>query len=100
MTRSGNIMHPELDKLFGPKREETKLENGNWKITVTPPNWSGFSGNSIELNPDQYHRYKQWRDQKGMIQDLFPELSAAQREILQSGIGPDEWGRLRGEEDT
>ena len=39
---------------FGPKREETKLPEGGWRITVTPPTWSGFKGSSIDLTADQY----------------------------------------------
>lgn len=83
---------------FGPKREFEMLPNGNWKVTVTPPSWSGFSASSLELTPDQYRRVGLW-NRGALIQDALPDLTAAQREILKTGIGPAEWDAAFKEEE-
>lgn len=81
------------DKMgLGPKRVVEDLPNGNHKITVTPPSWSAFKGSrSIEMTPEQYRSYQKWRSGFGPIQDHMPWLSAGQREVLMTGIGPEEW---------
>lgn len=82
-----------LEKLgmSGPTRAEEQLPNGNTRVTVTPPEWSGFSPSTIELTPNQFRRYQIWRAGLKMIQEALPELTADQREILMTGIGPREW---------
>lgn len=77
--------------LFGPKRKATKQEDGTFLVTVTPPSCTGFSPSSIILTADQYRRYLAWLEGDGLIQTQLPELTAAQREILMSGIGPEEF---------
>lgn len=42
-----------------------------------------------------YQRYKEGR----LIQDAFPTLQPDEREFLQSGITPDEWKELFGQEE-
>jgi hypothetical protein len=43
-------------------------------------------------------KYEQWRGTDGNpgkpIQDVFPELSADDREFLMTGITPDEWDQF------
>ena len=75
------------------KREVKELASGNFLVTVTPPAETGFSPSMITLNPNQYERYLGWLDGFGLIQDTFPDLTAEQREILQTGIGPEEWDK-------
>jgi hypothetical protein len=74
-----------------PKREAVKQSDGTWLLTITPPAQTGFSASTIVLYRDQYYRYLEWRDGGKLIQDCLPELSAAQREILMTGIGPEEF---------
>jgi hypothetical protein len=91
-----------LDKMgMGPKREVEKLLGGRVRVTVTPPEWSGFTESvSVELNADQYTRYVKWdEDPRLKIQDALPELSADDREILMSGIGPYAWNEMSKEEE-
>lgn len=89
-----------IDQLgFGPKREEVKQADGNWLLTITPPPQTEFSASSITLTQDQYERYRQWRSGGILIQYALPELSAAQREILMTGIGLREWHEAFKEED-
>lgn len=85
---------------LGPKREATKQPDGTWIVKVTPPNFSGFSASTLTLSHDQYCRYLEWRDNGRLIQDCLPELSAAQREILMTGIGPEEFKACFGDDET
>ena len=70
---------------FAPQRKEEKLDDGTWKVTVTPPSFLGLSGKSVELTENQYHRYRRWRIGGELIQDVLPELSTLEREILING---------------
>jgi hypothetical protein len=75
-----------IDRLgLGPKREAVRNDKG-YLVTVTPPDWSGFSPSSIQLTDDQYARYLLWHSLGSLIQDVLPELSKAQLEILITGI--------------
>lgn len=40
-----------------------------------------------------------WMTGNGYVQDLFPRLSAADREFLISGVSPEGWNTLFGEND-
>jgi len=76
---------------MGPTRAVERLDNG-YKVTVTPPAWSGFTeGASVILNIDQFSRYNFWMNGAMLIQEALPELSSADREILMTGIGPQQW---------
>lgn len=78
---------------LGPKRVLTQLDDGNYKLTVTPPAWSGFTnGSEVILTEDQKNRYEQWLANPGtLIQDLLSDLSPSQRESIMSGINQDDW---------
>jgi hypothetical protein len=82
---------------FAPKREVHESVCG-YVVTVTPPEFMALPSQSVCLTPDQFLRYKQWRDGVLFIQDALPELSAADKEILMSGIGPDEWDEMWSDE--
>jgi hypothetical protein len=80
------------DKLgLGPTREAFRQSDGLWKVTVTPPAWSGFKrGSNLLLTDEQYARYQTWLEHGGGIDEIMPDLSPDEREGLQSGIpGPD-----------
>jgi hypothetical protein len=84
----------------GPKREATFNETSRkWDLTISPPAWSKFAPAKISLTSDQYQRYQSWREGDILIQDALPELSAAERETLISGISPQEWTEAFGEDD-
>jgi hypothetical protein len=86
--------------LIQPTRKARQLENGDWLIKVTPPEWSGFHESaSIVLNPDQFHRFKGWLQSGALIQDALPDLSPSQREVLMTGIDDYEWDREFGDDD-
>jgi len=71
---------------MGPTRTVTQTPAGNYLITVTPPEWTGIKkGKSIRLSRDQYERFVLWMGTQKLIQDVFPELTSEQREILLNG---------------
>lgn len=83
---------------FAPTRNVTE-QDGHFIVTVTPPSFIGLPGASVKLTKDQFDRYNQWRNKDGMIQDLLPELSIVDREILMSGIGAEDFNCLFPEDD-
>ena len=50
----------------------------------------------VVMTKDQYKRYLDWEDRKGCIQDLLPDLTADEREILMTGTCPDCWNKMFG----
>jgi hypothetical protein len=82
------------DKLgFGPEREVEQIDDNHYAVTVTPPSYMRLSRQSVILTADQHHRYQLWRA-GATIQDVLPDLSAAEREILMSGIGDDDFHKM------
>lgn len=54
---------------------------------------------SLELSvtQEQLNRYERTHD---LIQDVFPELSAPEREFIMTGMTPDEWDATFGEKEA
>lgn len=75
------------------RRQAVAQEDGTWKVTVTPPRFTEFSPSSIILTNDQYCRYLQWQNGGVLIQNILHDLTPAQREILMTGIGPEEFDK-------
>lgn len=81
-------MPKPIDRMgLGPTRSVEEIDDNLYRVTVTPPAWSGYKkGKSIDLTLNQFERYKEWMlNNVDMIQDVFPELTAEQREILLNG---------------
>ena len=76
---------------FGPKRETLAQLDGSVLVFVTPPAFMNLPTQTIRLSGDQYSRYTAWRNGVGLIQDQLPELTADQREVLMSGLGPEQF---------
>jgi hypothetical protein len=72
------------------------VRNGMVEVTVTPPPETGFKPSTVKLTPEQFDRLATWLNTGGQIQNVFPDLSADDREILLSGIGPEQWDRAFG----
>jgi hypothetical protein len=79
--------------LLQPTRKARQLENGDWLVKVTPPEWSGFHESTIVLDADQFHRFKTWLHNGTLIQDALPDLSPSEREVLMTGIDACEWDK-------
>jgi len=73
---------------LGPTYEIAKKANNYVEVTVTPGSLMGPNPipGVILLSPDQYERFLEWRKGRGLIQDLFPELTQDEREILMTGL--------------
>lgn len=84
---------------WGPTREAIKNEAG-WLVTVTPKPMWGLSAASIQLTEEQYVRYLDWQLSNRIIQDCLPELSSADREILMTGIDPQQFSEMSKDEEV
>lgn len=51
---------------------------------------------TLPITRDQLFRYIKG---EGLIQQIFPDLTADQREFIQSGATPEEWNSMFGEGD-
>lgn len=78
---------------FAPKREVTR-SGDDYIVTVTPPDFMHMPARSVRLTSAQHTNYLRWRNGHGMIQDCLQDLSDDDREILQTGIGPDDFENL------
>jgi len=89
-----------IDRLpeWAPRRREEQRDQF-WIVYVQPPAMFGLPEQSIYLSPDQYQRYKLWRDGSLMIQEALPDLSPEQREILLSGLGDADFHKFAGDAD-
>lgn len=80
------MVKPIDQTVFAPIRTERYNGVANvWEVTVQPPEIVGGQGGTIVLSLDQYDRYKRWRAGEGMIQDMFPDLTPTEREVLLNG---------------
>lgn len=81
------------DKIgFGPTRV-VKIHDSGAVVEVTPHAMLQMPMQSVALTAAQYERYVAWVTGAMMMQDALPDLSPAQREILMTGIGPDDFYR-------
>jgi hypothetical protein len=53
---------------------------------------------SVVMDADQHARFHRWLQGQGMIHEVLPDLTAEQREGLLSGIDPETWDDLFGED--
>ncbi len=61
--------------------------------SVLTRNW-----NTMEL-PVTAQQIDEWKNKGRLIQDVFPHLSASQRQFLMSGVTEAEWEKAFGDED-
>lgn len=80
--------------LFGPSYEYDYLEDKRIKVIVTPPSWSMLKSSTIILSEDQFKRFNDWRAGDGLIQNILPDLSPSQREILLTGLDDSQWNDM------
>lgn len=50
----------------------------------------------IDITPDQLKRWERGED---IIQNIMPNLTANEREFIMTGMTPDEWDEVIGDED-
>jgi hypothetical protein len=83
---------------FGPTRAVDE-KDGQYIVSVTPPRATKLPTQILALNKDQYLRYEAWRAGKGLIQEMLPDLTPDEREVLLTGIGNDDFHEMFGEDD-
>jgi hypothetical protein len=74
---------------MGPKRELTDNGDGTFTLTVTVPNWAlnkPGTSTTIILTSEQADKFNEWKSGTRLIQDVFPELTQDQREIIVTGV--------------
>jgi len=70
--------------------------------TITIARKSPFTGNiskmTIPLSEKEFNRCATAWQNGTLIQDAFPTLNADEREFIKTGITPEEWDKMFGED--
>lgn len=74
------------------KRTTNALGNGKTEVTTFCPYHTGYN-EKIVVETRLWNRYESGN---GLVQDLFPDLSDDEREMLMSGICPPCWDEILG----
>jgi hypothetical protein len=74
---------------------EFKIEGQDGDLIVSRVSIHTMKRNTMRLPIDR-ERFAKWRASEGLIQNIFPELNAAQREFLISGTTQEEWDDMTG----
>lgn len=67
------------------------MEKTTYSITQTSRLTGVTRTKKFEMTPEQFAEYSLPSHQRRLLQLIFPELSADDREFLISGITPEEW---------
>jgi hypothetical protein len=68
-------------------------------VTVVAHNWQGEK-RTMDMRADAFlPGLADWQARRKLIQNAFPGLTADQREFLQSGMLPEEFDRLRDDDE-
>jgi hypothetical protein len=59
--------------------------------------WSGIT-RTLDI-PVTHEQLYEWQQRGAMIQNAMPNLTAAQREFLMTGVTEEEWKEMWGKED-
>lgn len=79
-------------------KAEYECEDCECGLRVTRTSIFTRQRNSMEL-PITRRQLLDYSNGCGLVQDIFPELDADQREFLMSGATPEEWAGIFGGED-
>src|SRR5215469_3781301 len=87
---------------FGPTHRFEPIRIGDsarvtgWRVCVKPPTFlvGDLPEQHVDLTLDQFERFLKWQNGDGMIQNMLPDLTASQREILISGLGDKDFERF------
>ena len=90
-----------IDLIMGmqPTRRVERTYEGDMLIFVKPPEFTHLPEVVVKLTQAQYRKYRKWRKGEGVIQEMLPELSADEREMLMTGIGAIDFDRLAKDEE-
>ncbi len=85
----------DILKGWGPTRSHKHTAGSDeFTVTVQAPKFMQQPPRSVVLNRDQYDRYVKWLKENTLIQNVLPDLSLDDREILMSGLGSDLGGLI------
>lgn len=72
---------------MGPKREVFPNPDGSVVVQVTPSEvfMPGAPPARVLLTRDQFAAYSAWREGRGLIHELLPDVSPRNRDLLMSG---------------
>ena|SRR5215467_4629439 len=82
-----------------PSRRVIETTGTHVTVGVTPPEFMRLREQQLTLTTDQYARYLEWLGGGVLIQDILPDLTVDQREVLLSGIGSDDFDALVGDDE-
>ena len=84
-----------IDRLgFGPTRQVCEDGEGGYLVMVTPPKLLGPKPTmTVNLTADQYRRYRLWEAGE-LMQNALPDLDAATREMLLTGLSNEDFHRF------
>ena len=85
-----------IDRLgFGPTRVVCEDGEGGYIVMVTPPKLLGPKPTMhVPLTADQYRRYNSWLFAGVLMQDALPDLDAATREMLLTGLSNEDFHKF------
>jgi hypothetical protein len=81
--------------IMKPRRRVVKSEDG-YTVFVQPPDMFKLPEVSVFLTPDQFDRYVRWQAGGDVIQNLLPDLTISEREMLMSGLSDLDFDRMCG----
>lgn len=67
-------------------------------ITKTSPLTGEVNSMDLPVTPEQLAEMARPRRERRMVQEIFPHLTAAQREFIQTGYTPEDWAAIFPEE--
>jgi len=82
-----------------PSRRVIETTGTHVTVGVTPPEFMKLPEQQLTLTTDQYARYVEWLGGRVLIQDVLPDLTPDEREVLLSGIGDQDFRRIAGGDD-
>lgn len=89
-----------IDQLgFGPTRNVVEDGEGGFIVMVTPPKLLGSRPTMhVNLTAEQFDRYIKWT-QGMLMQDALPDLDAATREMLMTGLSDEDFHKAARSDD-
>ncbi len=79
-------------------RADLEIQGEDGALTITRTSMFTRKKNTMTL-PIRHVDLLHWSQGGGLIQDVFPQLDAEQREFLMSGATPEEWAEVFAKEE-
>lgn len=82
-----------------PVRRLISINEGQWLVGITPPDFIGGDEVTVKLTEDQFRRFLQWLDGRDLIQQCLPDLNVSEREKILSGLDDEAFAAACEEDD-